>query len=383
MSGIVGFTPVIIKKKKLIRIITIEQLFHLQNYNDVLIWTNHEWSPIKAVSREKTDKKIYRISNPYNWIYITEDCRLLLDNGNTIQITEIKEDTNLFQVTFPVSNKLDLEDPDGFFDIKKCEVLPIKDGERIETKNGGTLTPIAQFSLSEEDNFIDFLIYIINRYNLTDFKQELSCFSCKYLKDARISDDLCMEVCEEEGGVEISHFIFDCYINCKNKKAVKNILYLFRNNLEPYRILTWSFLEMQKVMILSKKVSFNPKFPISSAPMLIRFNLTYETLREDFIYLYPNGMSYEYYLKFAEENFPERLLIYPLFLRNCKGYDTREPQTNTDLIVGPPKIIGSDGTTHIQYIFDYDQDYVYRVIANGFYNAGVGSFIIKEFEVQI
>jgi hypothetical protein len=379
MSGILGFLPIIIKTLGIIRVITIENLYQYNYYDDILIWANNEWVPLKSIERRKINKKIYRISNPYNWIFLTEDSRLMLENGEIKGVSEIKKDTKLFQVPYPLNDSLELPDPADFFDIQKTQSVPISDGESIKTKSGHSMKSIATIpDPPYNDNFLDFVIYIINRYNLTQMKEELVCFKCKYLNEARISDEFCYDMCEEEENLDPIFYFLDFYNNSNNIKNSKNALLLFRNNLEPNRILVWSFLEMQKIMILAKKVGYDPKIPISNAPNNIRFNLNYMTYKEDFNYFATN-LSMEDYNHFLNDYFPEQNLIYPSFISKNKAYDTNLPQHDPNKVEGPPVFIEKDGSSYVKYIFDYDKDYIYNIkTTTGFFNAGVGRLIIKD-----
>jgi len=119
MIGTIGISPVLVKHE-LVHVIPIWKLYRCPHLDQLKIWTNKGWAPIIEVMREKTSQKIYRISNCYNWIYATEDCELLLENNDTIQVSKVVEDTKLFQIHYPESRIYSLPIP------KNIEPEPLK-----------------------------------------------------------------------------------------------------------------------------------------------------------------------------------------------------------------------------------------------------------------
>ncbi len=122
MSGILGINPIIVQTKDgCIKIIPIKNLnLEHSKYNDLKVFSKKDWVEIRKIQREKTTKKVYRVSNCYNWLYATEDCKLLLAGNKTTQISEIKSDTPLYQIEYPQSNALDMPMP------KNLEPVPHK-----------------------------------------------------------------------------------------------------------------------------------------------------------------------------------------------------------------------------------------------------------------
>lgn len=110
MVGIIGLSPILIKRK-LVQVIPIKKLYACPHLEDLKIWTNKDWEPIIEVTREKTSQRIYRISNCYNWLYATEDCELLLENSDTIQVSKMVAETKPFQMHFPESSVYSLPIP--------------------------------------------------------------------------------------------------------------------------------------------------------------------------------------------------------------------------------------------------------------------------------
>ncbi|MDD1777808.1 MAG: hypothetical protein LUQ65_06515 [Candidatus Helarchaeota archaeon] len=110
MVGIIGISPIIVKRE-LVHVIPIKKLYDCPRLDGLKIWTKNAWEPIIEVRREKTSQKIYRISNCYNWLYATEDCKLLLENNDTIQVSKVVEDTKLFQIRYPESRVYSLPIP--------------------------------------------------------------------------------------------------------------------------------------------------------------------------------------------------------------------------------------------------------------------------------
>ena len=103
MVGLIGISPIIVKRE-LVHVMPIKKLYGCPRLDGLKIWTNKDWEPIIEVIREKTSQQIYRISNCYNWLYATEDCKLLLENNDTIQVSKVVEDTKLFQIQYPISS---------------------------------------------------------------------------------------------------------------------------------------------------------------------------------------------------------------------------------------------------------------------------------------
>ena len=377
MSGIIGSMPLIIKKDDLIRIMNIEDVY---DYHTILshirIWSNEGWSQIEDIKKERTEKKIYRVSNTYNWIYITEDAKFLLNNNELIEVKNIKKDSNLFQVDFPKSEVLDLPDPNIFGKIpEKRKIIPVSEFDRKEIINGNikiTRGPKIIHNKSEV-YFIDRVVDLF--MPLKVFRDELPCFECPLLERGEQSEESCNDYCYNH--IDILYNLYlDCYINSKDKEAAKQALLLFRNNFEPYRILVWDFNRMQKIMILASKVGFDPRSPDSGNPMYIRFKLTLESYREDMAYA--GNISEEDFQELLRDYYPKKYIVYSLYRKDNRAYDTRTPSDHTNPLKYVCMVLKEDGTSEYKYIFDYKKEYVYDIkTENGFYQAGVGKFILK------
>ncbi|MFW9878993.1 MAG: hypothetical protein ACFFG0_38430, partial [Candidatus Thorarchaeota archaeon] len=152
---------------------------------------------------------------------------------------------------------------------------------------------------------------------------------------------------------------------------------LFRNNLEPYRVIVWNFLEMQKILILGSKVGYVPKFPDTIDPMYVRFKLSFESLREDFSYI-QKPFTKEQYIKFMEDHYSNRLFVYPLTKLHGKAYDIREEKNNQESLTDVNNITTNNGKTQELHVFNYKKDKIYNILTeDGFYQAGVGRLLIK------
>jgi hypothetical protein len=130
MVGIIGLSPIIIRRK-LVHVMPIKKLYVCPRLEGLKIWTNKDWEPIIEVIREKTSQKIYRISNCYNWLYATEDCKLLLENNDTIQVSKVVADTKLFQIRYPESSVYSLPIPKNI-EPEPHKLMSIED---IEDRN--------------------------------------------------------------------------------------------------------------------------------------------------------------------------------------------------------------------------------------------------------
>jgi len=107
-DSVVGDTPLLLKKDKIILIKTIDSLTNDYNisynnisnnnlininlkeygYSDYEIWTDKGWTNIKYIMRHKTLKKIYRIVTSSGIVDVTEDHSLLDINNNIIKPSE-------------------------------------------------------------------------------------------------------------------------------------------------------------------------------------------------------------------------------------------------------------------------------------------------------
>ena len=103
MEGFPGNTPIIVKNinSTSIQIISLEDFFKKterknSNIENWKIWSPDGWNKILEIKKDKTNLKIFRISNCYNWIYATENINFLIGIRKRINIKEIKKDTNLF-----------------------------------------------------------------------------------------------------------------------------------------------------------------------------------------------------------------------------------------------------------------------------------------------
>ena len=87
MEGFPGDTPIVVKNinSPNMQVLSLDELFkklerknsNIQNWR---VWSPDGWNKIKEVIRDRTDLKIHRISNCYNWIYGTEKLKFLFRN---------------------------------------------------------------------------------------------------------------------------------------------------------------------------------------------------------------------------------------------------------------------------------------------------------------
>ena len=116
MEGFPGDTPVVVKNinSSNKQILSLDELFkklerknsNVQNWR---VWSPDGWTKIKEVFRGKTNLKIHRISNCYNWLYATENIRFLLGIREVINIKDIIGETNLFMCDYLEKNIEDMD----------------------------------------------------------------------------------------------------------------------------------------------------------------------------------------------------------------------------------------------------------------------------------
>ena len=116
MEGFPGDTPVVVKNinSSNKQILSLDELFkklerknsNVQNWR---VWSPDGWNKIKKVIRGKTNLKIHRISNCYNWLYATQNIRFLLGIRETIDIGDIIGETNLFMCDYLEKNIEDMD----------------------------------------------------------------------------------------------------------------------------------------------------------------------------------------------------------------------------------------------------------------------------------
>jgi hypothetical protein len=116
MEGFPGDTPIVVKNinSSNKQILSLDELFkklerknsNVQNWR---VWSPDGWNKIKEVVRGKTNLKIHRISNCYNWIYATQNIRFLLGIRETIDIGDIIGETNLFMCDYLEKNIEDMD----------------------------------------------------------------------------------------------------------------------------------------------------------------------------------------------------------------------------------------------------------------------------------
>ena len=107
MEGFPGDTPIVVKNinSPNMQVLSLDELFkklerknsNVQNWR---VWSPDGWTKIKEVVRGKTNLKIHRISNCYNWLYATENIRFLLGIREIINIKDIIGETNLFMCDY-------------------------------------------------------------------------------------------------------------------------------------------------------------------------------------------------------------------------------------------------------------------------------------------
>lgn len=106
MKGFPGDTPIVVKnnssKKQVMSIEDFYKKVERKNGNihNWKVWSPDGWNKIQEVYRDKTQLKIHRISNCYNWLYGTEGLIFLLGIRETIKIEDIIGETNLFMCDY-------------------------------------------------------------------------------------------------------------------------------------------------------------------------------------------------------------------------------------------------------------------------------------------
>lgn len=154
MEGFPGNTPLVVKNinSSNKQVISIEELFkkierkngNIQNWR---IWSPDGWNKILEIKRNKTDLKIHRISNCYNWLYATSGIKFLLGIREVVNIKKVIGETNLFMCDYLEKTFEDMEKEKEKF-ISKEE---FKGSNRIRCE---TLCEIQKKLLL--GNFLDF-----------------------------------------------------------------------------------------------------------------------------------------------------------------------------------------------------------------------------------
>jgi hypothetical protein len=89
-------TALLIKKKNEISVIQIKNLFNdnlnidTQLIDNVEVWSDTKWVPVKAIRKKMTNKRILTINTYSGIVRCTEDHTFLLENGKEIKAKDIK-----------------------------------------------------------------------------------------------------------------------------------------------------------------------------------------------------------------------------------------------------------------------------------------------------
>lgn len=263
MTGVIGTSPVIIKQK-LVQVIPISELYTHSTFNDIKIWTNEEWMPIIGVEREKTTQKINRISNCYNWLYATEDCELLLENNDIIHLSDVVEDTKLFQMNYPISNILYLSIPEN------TEPEPHK------------LVDIDEALSMEKDNI-----------SLTDY------INCKNFQAAR------QAFLNERGNLEPNTTAIWNFIELQQKMMLAE-----KVGFQP-RIMQTSMPNCLRFKSSYEDIKYDYKY----------LNMDAINSKTGEVVHISRDYTYEEYLKEMSEIYSESYLVYPLFQEESGAWD--------------------------------------------------------------
>jgi len=114
-------TALLIKKNNIVSVIQIQNLFDVnlnidcQLVNDIEVWSDTQWVPIKAIKQKKTTKRILTINTYSGIVRCTEDHTFLLENGKEIKAKDIKIGDRLLRnrrvENIPkINNKMNLQD---------------------------------------------------------------------------------------------------------------------------------------------------------------------------------------------------------------------------------------------------------------------------------
>ena len=166
MEGFPGDTPVVVKNinSSNKQILSLDELFKKlerknSNVHNWRVWSPDGWNKIKEVVRGKTNLKIHRISNCYNWLYATQNIRFLLGIRETIDIGDIIGETNLFMCDYLERNIEDMDKEKEKFKSKE----EFKGSNRIRCYNFNDIQKNLLMG-----NFLDFHMKI-DCANIPDF----------------------------------------------------------------------------------------------------------------------------------------------------------------------------------------------------------------------
>ena len=96
-------TALLIRKQNKVSVIQIDSLFNKDNnintqiIDDIDVWSDTKWVPIKAIRKKNTNKKIITINTYSGLVRCTEDHTFLLENGDEVKAKNIKVGDKLFR----------------------------------------------------------------------------------------------------------------------------------------------------------------------------------------------------------------------------------------------------------------------------------------------
>jgi len=273
-------------------------------------WTHKGWTNILGISYQplKNDQQIFSLFNRNNWVYITGDTEVVLNNEKqtTLPIYQLKPNTR----------------PDPYPDPYLLNVpFPL---------DYGTYDNNAKETEKFEEKSFDNITHMINHWSVLQCK--------KY------------------------------FLSC-------------RNNLEPFRVLTWGYQDTQLWNMLGTKAGMHTYLYRFNTPSHIYFNLNYQNFYANFDFSAKHNKNI--YRNYMSTYFPFYYEIHPFKVYNHQYlYDSHCGNWV------PGKIPTSDIRYHndlsdnmvdrMDLYFDKTKDRVVDVMTqNGFYQAGLGKLIFQ------
>lgn len=434
------FTPITVKNKKtnMIELLTVGELE--KKYEDYCAWSHKGWTNINKVYSHSTNQPIYRLYNWKNWIYVDENTNFKLSNQfikekqllskyllsdivnivinylETINVKEIKGNTNLLNQPFPESNLVHVAEENWSArynlccDYCSCKYITKVDNiikKRLdEEKMTDEQIKIMEFSYYNCDEFwkVQKEISDEDYYTCEECKDFDLCIACyheinnnniervKYLNrwEELIDHDTKhkLKYIKKYTGIDI--------LNSDNKKLTKEYLLQRKNNIEPFRLITWNFHDAQMNYMYGDKSGMKIIVPQSNMPGQIYYNFKYSNYIKNSKYSGTTRKSttYNKYIESLRKNSPKKYVCKKFIKYNSSV----ETSSVNDIVYDPynyrkdvpwtltypePNALGRKCNNagpmneRIDMYYNYREDVLYSIITeNGYFQAGLGKLII-------
>lgn len=374
-EGLLADTPItIMDKDQMIDVISIEQLYRLKHWDDVLIWSVKKvgkqlvstWTKLKSVIRFKTEQRPFQIMNNRNWLQGTQGIKLALKGEGCIRMENIKHTTPLLSVELPYSDVFDLS---GIINTQP------EPGEYIE--------PISEMG-NRECDICDCVLSCPRRTISTYYH----CLICP-------NYDLC-EKCHDEGYINEGHtsdhkmrkrygYSLKEQINANNCNDAEKALFNLR---DPYRY--WSIeifdpVDAQIKMILAEKAGYFGQLAMGNVLTYMNFDSSFEAINEEYLLTLPENevlenvaISTRYYNKQLHEKYNKEFRVAPFIALRSNRYNGRRHL----LAHGEGVYVGNfcrySFLVGEHYVFNANLEHVYMLSTeSGYFQCGIGGLIVK------